>query len=183
MLTITTLRKANGFTLIELMIGIAIMAIAMALGIPGFVDWIQNSQIRTAGESISAGLQTARNEAIRRNTPIEFTLTGNGGAGETGWQILVRNTGTLIQAQAAGEGSRNAALVTTPADARTLTFTGLGRVSTSNADATPVLTQINIDNPLMNANDSRDLQIGITSGGAIRMCDPNMMITGDPRKC
>lgn len=183
MLTMTTPRQATGFTLIELMIGIAILAIALALGIPGFVEWVQNTQIRTAGESISAGLQTARNEAIRRNTPIEFTLTGNGGAGETGWQIVVRNTGILLQAQAAGEGSRNATLVTTPADARTVTFTGLGRASGTNADATPVLTQINIDNATMNATTSRDLQIGITSGGAIRMCDPNMTITTDPRSC
>lgn len=183
MLIMTTPNKATGFTLIELMIGIAILAIALALGIPSLAEWIQNSQIRTAGESISAGLQAARNEAIRRNTPIEFMLTGNGGAGETGWQIVVRNTGVVLQTQTAGEGSRNATLVTTPADARMLTFTGLGRVSATNADATPVLTQINIDNPKMSATTSRDLQIGITSGGAIRMCDPNMTITGDPRKC
>lgn len=183
MLTMATPRKASGFTLIELMIGIAILAIALALGIPSLAEWIQNSQIRTAGESISAGLQAARNEAIRRNTPIEFSLTGNGGAGETGWQIVVRNTGVVLQTQTAGEGSRNATLVATPADARMLTFTGLGRISATNADATPVLTQINIDNPKMSATTSRDLQIGITSGGAIRMCDPNMMITGDPRKC
>lgn len=183
MLITTTPSKATGFTLIELMVGLAILAISLALGIPGFVDWIQNSQIRTAGESISAGLQSARNEAIRRNTPIEFTLTGNGGAGETGWQIVVRNTGAVLQAQTAGESSRNATLVTTPADARMLTFTGLGRVSGTNADATAVLTQINIDNPTINATTSRDLQIGITAGGAIRMCDPNMTITTDPRSC
>ncbi len=183
MLTPQKHSKTGGFTLIELVIAIAIMAIAMGLGLPGFMDWIQNTQIRTAAESISAGLQAARNEAIRRNTPIEFTLTGNGGTGETGWQIVVRNTGEAIQAQAAGEGSRSATLVTTPADARTVTFTGLGRVSGTNADATPVLTQINIDNPALDATNSRDLQIGITSGGAIRMCDPNMTISGDPRKC
>lgn len=183
MLIMPALRKSTGFTIIELAITMAILAITLVLSAPSFIEWIQNSQIRTAGESLSAGLQAARNEAIRRNTPIEFTLTGNGGAGETGWQIVVRNTGAVLQAQTAGEGSRNATLVTTPADARTLTFTGLGRVSGTNADATPVVTQINIDNPTMNATTSRDLQIGITSGGAIRMCDPNMMITGDPRKC
>lgn len=176
-------QNENGFTLIELMVGIAVLAIALMLGIPSFADWIQNSQIRTASESISSGLQSARAEAIRRNTPVEFSLTGNGGGGETGWQIVERNSGTALQSQTPGEGSRNVTLTTTPADARKITFTGLGRVATSNADGTAVLTQINIDNPKLTAAQSHDLQIGIASGGSIRMCDPNMTITGDPRKC
>lgn len=183
MLTMITPRKATGFTLIELMIGIAILAIAMALGIPSFAEWIQNSQIRTAGESISAGLQSARNEAIRRNTPIEFTLTGNGGAGETGWRTVVRNTDVQLQSQEAGEGSRNATLVTTPADARTLTFTGMGRVASANADASVPIGNICIDNPKIGAAVSRNLRIVISiPGGSIRMCDPNTM-PPDPRSC
>lgn len=183
MLTMTTPRQATGFTLIELMIGIAILAIALALGIPSFAEWIQNSQIRTAGESISAGLQAARNEAIRRNTPIEFTLTGNGGAGETGWQIVVRNTGTVLQSQTASEGSRNATLVTTPAGAQTATFTGMGRVASANADASAPIGNICIDNPKLGAAVSRNLRIVISSpGGSTRMCDPNTT-PPDPRSC
>lgn len=190
MLTMTTPRQATGFTLIELMIGIAILAIAMALGIPSFAEWIQNSQIRTAGESISAGLQAARNEAIRRNTPIEFTLTGNGGAGETGWQIAIRNTGVVLQAQTAGEGSRNATVVTKPADARTITFTGMGRVANPNSDASSPIKNICIDNPKLGTAVSRNLRIEVVPdrggipdwGGATRMCDPNTA-TPDPRAC
>lgn len=176
-------RRLQGLSLIEILVVVAIVAVLAAAGIPSFNDWIQNTQIRTAAESIASGLQNARAEAIRRGTPIEFTLTGNGGAGETGWQIVERNTGTILQTVTPGEGARNAMLTATPGDARTVTFSSLGRVATSNGDGTSALTQINIDNPNMNASTSRDLQIGISTGGSIRMCDPAANETTDPRKC
>ena len=178
-----SLSKIKGLSLIEMLVVVAIVGILAAAGIPSFNEWIQNTQIRTAAESIASGLQTARAEAIRRSTPIEFTLIGNGGAGETGWQIVERNTGLPLQSAPASEGSRNATLATTPGDARTVTFSSLGRVNDNNADATPVLTQINIDNPSLDTSVSRDLRIAISVGGSIRMCDPAVYITGDPRKC
>lgn len=179
----TSRRRLQGLSLIEMMVVVAIVAILAAVGIPSFNEWIQNTQIRTAAESIASGMQSARAEAIRRSTPIEFTLTGNGGAGETGWQIVERNTGAILQSAPAGEGSRNATLVTNPADARTVTFSSLGRVAGSNADATPVLNVIDIDNPSVDASISRDLRICIPPGGAIRMCDRAVTDSLDPRKC
>jgi type IV fimbrial biogenesis protein FimT len=179
----TSRRRLEGLSLIEMLVVVAIVAILASVGIPSFNEWIQNTQIRTAAESIASGLQSARAEAIRRSTPIEFNLTGNGGAGETGWQIIERNTGAVLQSATPGEGARNATLATTPGDARTVTFSSLGRALDSNADATPVLTQINIDNPSVNSSVSRDLQIGISVGGSIRMCDPAVYTTGDPRIC
>lgn len=180
----TSRRSLEGLSLIEMLVVVAIVAILAATGIPSFNEWIQNTQIRTAAESIASGLQTARAEAIRRSTPVEFTLTGNGGAGETGWQIVERNTGDILQSAPAGEGSRNATLATTPGDARTLTFSSLGRALDSNADATPRLEKIDIDNLNLAPSISRNLRIELTLGGSIRMCDPDPAIDEmDPRKC
>ena len=39
---------------------------------PSTGAWIRNSRLRTAAESISDGMQQARNEAVRRNQPVEF---------------------------------------------------------------------------------------------------------------
>jgi len=58
-------RRQQGVTLIELMVGIAILATLLAMGIPAFTGWIQDTQVRTAAESILNGLQTARAEAVR----------------------------------------------------------------------------------------------------------------------
>lgn len=64
----------RGFTLIELMIGIAIVGLSLVMAVPSFSSWIQNTQIRTAAEAVQNGLQLARAEAVQRNTQISFQL-------------------------------------------------------------------------------------------------------------
>ena len=68
------LNRQAGMTLIELMIGIVLLAILLALGAPTFFRWTQNSQIRNAAEAIQNGLTLARAEAVRRNTTVRFQL-------------------------------------------------------------------------------------------------------------
>jgi type IV fimbrial biogenesis protein FimT len=62
-------------SMIELMVGIAIVAILFMLAAPSFSNWIQNTQIRTAAEAIQSGLMLARGEAVSRNTTVRFQLT------------------------------------------------------------------------------------------------------------
>ena len=68
------LNRQAGMTLIELMIGIVLLAILLALGAPTFFRWTQNSQIRNAAEAVQNGLTLARAEAVRRNTTVRFQL-------------------------------------------------------------------------------------------------------------
>ena len=188
MLNLAPRHRHAGVSMVEVLVVVAILIALMATGLPSFMDWVQNTQIRTAAEGLAAGLQSARAEAVRRNTPVQFMLLGEGGVGETGWEIRVRNTNELVQAMPAGEGSAKAQLSTQPADARMVTFNGLGRVDLpppvgrGNADGSPILQQINIDNPSLTAAKSRDLRVTISDGGSIRMCDPATSGT-DTRAC
>lgn len=57
----------KGFTLMELIVAIAIMAIVMAIAIPSFVSWRENMQYRQAGRELVTFIRTARSSAISTN--------------------------------------------------------------------------------------------------------------------
>lgn len=176
-----------GATLIELAVALVILAILLTFGMPSFSEWIQNAQIRTASETVMTGIQLARNEAVKRNTAVEFVLGNPGAQGGTGWTVREAASGTIIQQTTAGEGSRNAILTPTPGDATTITFNSLGRlpVAMLNLDGSSIITRINVDVPesVLAADKSNDMRITISTGGQIRLCDPHISATGDPRSC
>lgn len=183
-----------GVTLIELMIGMIIVGILLAAGIPSFSSWIQNTRIRTTAESIQNGLQLARAEAVRHNTLVQFS---KGGGTSSDWTVGcttpigdqngdgVADCPATIQARPAAEGSTN---VNISATADVVVFNGLGRV-------TPTGTPENdIDIPsdgvcaagAATAGLNRCLRIMVSPGGQIRMCDRSASITAvppDPRAC
>lgn len=169
-----------GFTLIELMVVVAVLAALLSIGAPSFMEWIQNSRIRTAAESIQNGLQIARAEAVRRNANVEFILEGTSG----GWLVQVQSGAEFVQ-RAATEGGANVALTTSPAGSSMLTYNGLGRVLQLNGDGSVPLDQVAVDLPasILSAEKTRDLNLTVDLGGEIRMCDPNVTSVGDPRRC
>lgn len=179
------LRRAAGFSVIELMMVVAIIGVVLMLAVPSFAEFLQNQQIRVAGDAILNGVQVARAEAIRRNLSVQVAIN----VPETGWVVSESASGTVIQTREHQEGSRNANVLTTPGGATTITFTPLGGV-TGNADGTFPVTQIDIDNPAggacqLTSGPMRCLRILVTGGGSVRMCDPQLPVTSppDPRAC
>jgi type IV fimbrial biogenesis protein FimT len=67
--------RGRGFTLVELMVGMSIIAILAAFGLPAMATFLQNSKLSNAAASYYAGIQAARAEAIRRNVETQFVLT------------------------------------------------------------------------------------------------------------
>lgn len=181
-------KRPPGFTLVELLVAVAVLGILMVLGIPSFNDWIQNTQIRNAAEAALNGLQLARSEAVRRNGFTQFVL-GTG----TGWRVVAITSPSggigaacveteVIQQREGSEGSSRATVAVTPAGATTVTFTPLGWVgSGSNACGTPI-SQLDFDSSAIAAERSRELRVIISAGGGIRLCDPQVA-AGDPRAC
>lgn len=166
--------RARGVSLIELMIGLAILAILLMGGLPSFAAWIQNTQIRTAAESFQNGLQLARAEAVRRNANVQFVM---GAASD--WTVsLVSDPANPLEARPA-EGSANTAVTLTPAAATKVTFGGLGRI-VANDDGSAALTEIKADSATTAG--SRTMCVTLSATGAIRMCDPQRA-AGDPQAC
>mgnify|MGYP001558473012 FL=1 len=170
----------KGVSLIELMIGLVILGILLMVGLPSYSAWIQNTQIRTAAESILNGMQLARAEAVRRNTNVQLVF-----GAASNWTVSVPGTAEQVQARTSDEGSKNVTVAMTPAGATTITFNALGRV-VANADASASITQVKVDVPvaILSAAESRDLSIRVTAGGNVRMCDPDpSVLATDPRFC
>lgn len=188
--------RMRGISLIESMITIAILGLLVALAMPAIGDWLLNTRLRNAAESIQNGLQMARAEAVRCNVPVEFVLDP---AYDSSWTIqfafpalptpcrdaIPAAQWPVVQARPAEEGSRNALLDPTPANATTVTFDGLGRRVVANADASAVMTRICVDlqPAALDASRTRDLELNIESGGGVRMCDPKVSDVNDTRYC
>jgi type IV fimbrial biogenesis protein FimT len=195
--------RSAGFSMIEVAITLAVFGLLLALGLPGFQTWLMNTQIRNAAESVSAGIQRARNEAVRRNQNVRFTLVSLGdpktmdnscaaSAAAGSWVISLDDPDAkcalapsdtvaprIVERRAAGDGGLAAAVAATTAagaGAATVTFNGFGRT----VDAAP-LARVDVTSTT-NGN-YRTLRVLVSSAGAVRMCDPAVTDNADPRKC
>ena len=73
--------RAGGFTLIELMVAVSVMAIVLAFAIPGFQSVVNSNRLAGAANEMVASLQTARMEAIRRSRRVVMCTSANANAG------------------------------------------------------------------------------------------------------
>lgn len=167
----------RGFSLVELVVTMAVLVTVSLLAIPSFQTSIGNAQVRTVAESLHHGLQQARMEAIKRNTRIQFSFSDN-----SAWQLGCVNVSTdcpaIITQKSAAEGAGGSLSVST-ASHQTV-FNALGG---RDAGAVPVLSSITLSNPTVSDNERKTLRIVLAAGGFSRICDPAVSTAGDPRAC
>lgn len=190
-------------TMIELMVGLTIMAFLLLSGAPSMADWIRNSRIRSAAESIVTGLHHARAEAVKRNTTVRFQLTttlGNDCAlspAGSNWVINLNASQTpvgacasdtsdtvapfIVQKSVAGSGSSSTVIEASPN--AVVTFNGFGQQA-STTEFSPPLPPTTMTILVKSATgtcmdkqgggDVRCLQIVVSPAGQARMCDPSL---------
>ena len=78
-------RTQQGFTLIELMTVVIIMAITIAWGIPAFSDLIERTSTRSAAESIVESFRAARLTAVQQKKRIVLCSTNDGASCGATW--------------------------------------------------------------------------------------------------
>jgi type IV fimbrial biogenesis protein FimT len=74
------MNRNNGFTLIELMVTLAVAAILLTVGIPSFKEMISNNRLTTQSNALVGFLQGARMEAVRRNRTVSVCVDDNLGS-------------------------------------------------------------------------------------------------------
>lgn len=89
-------RVLTGFTVIELLVVVAIAAILVALGAPSFSEMMRRNRLSAAASALQVSLSLARSEAVKRGSDARVTVAANttAGAWTNGWTVFVDGTGT-----------------------------------------------------------------------------------------
>ena len=102
-------RSSSGFTLIELMITLAIAAILLMVAVPNLSAYRRNAELTSAANTFMASLNTARSEAMKRGRNAMVVPTNNGSNWNDGWVVFVdidrsqnynESTDTVVASQA-----------------------------------------------------------------------------------
>lgn len=204
------IQRIRGFTLIELMIGLVLLGVIVMLALPSFTAMLHNMRLRNSAESILAGLQSARAQALQRNSRVQFLLMneavdpGNVGgfvANTTGpaWAVRVRNPDNsyeFLEGREGLEGSNQQSGASAPVAmaaanlpaGNVVTFNAVGQTDIGAGQ----VARYNITHPLSASEDRfkcqptgemRCLRVEVTPGGRVRMCDPAVADATDTRYC
>ncbi|WP_456361858.1 GspH/FimT family pseudopilin [Xanthomonas arboricola] len=71
-------RHRAGFTLIEIMVTVAVLGIVLAVAVPAFGTLIRSSRLTSNANEFVAALQLARSEAVRQNSLVAVCRSDNG---------------------------------------------------------------------------------------------------------
>ena len=177
---VTTIARLPGFTLIELMIALAIFALLIMLAGPMYGQFMANHQIRNASESMLNGVQQAQAAAVRDNALTRLIVDPTTGSG--GWKVLQTIDGaeqaTPVQIYTVSDGAPLATIAPVPPGATQITFDGFGRIVPNvNVNAGATLTCIKVTHPV---SGSRPLNVAISNTGTgigTKLCDPAVAST------
>lgn len=88
-MTIQTTKKNSGFTLIELMVAVMVLAIVMTFVVGSFGEMLERQHFQAAAENLYDNLLFARTESINRNTDVYITVKSG-----SGWCYGLDDTGS-----------------------------------------------------------------------------------------
>ena len=174
--------RNHGFSIIELMVVVAVIGLLVMAALPSFGRWIGNVQIRNAAESIQNGLRLAQLEAARRNGTVTLLLTAataptcSSTASTSGQNWIVCDGSSVIQTYYG-----NSTTTAIDSDFGSISFDGIGRSNLTAASVVDVKSS-NSSCETLSVSGARCLQILVSPGGKVRMCDP-LLSAGNPGAC
>lgn len=130
-LRVRTKRAVAGFTLLELMVTVAVAAILATLAAPSFRQYILNQRIKSASSDLVSALSLARSEAITRNCKVNIVQTGGSWIG--GWTVTTDATSCGAATQLFTHEAFNSGISIAASGSPTTITYGLGGRATTSA--------------------------------------------------
>jgi type IV fimbrial biogenesis protein FimT len=201
--------RQRGTTLVELMVGVVILAFLLAIGVPSMSTWISTNKAVSAAEFYGDGFAMARRQAVSHNAASRIVLIPNANNGQLDWQVDVcypipgtpcnDTTGvwstTTTAATNDPDGVNGYKSVLRPADAlppatrlvpklvpegtSAVYFTSLGWVDTGYDDR---LSRIQFSAAGQNASEIPPVAIVVSLSGMVIKCNP-VLLAPDSRAC
>ena len=156
-LPLPNLRRPAGFTLIELMVALAVAAVLTVVAVPSFADLLRSNRVSGTSNNLLTGINLARSEAIKSNRGGGICASTNGSSCSasaadwvSGWIVWadLNNNGTLDVApdeRIRIEGAQRQVTLTSSAAA--VVFNARGRPTTAvNLGVRPSYCPAGVDN-------------------------------------
>jgi len=161
----------KGFTLIELMVVLAILGIVALIAAPSFNAFLARSKLRGAANETFADLQYARSESVQKNQVfrVEFSSAG--------YQIWRMSRATPTNKDASTAGAPNPVKVGDWGDSSTAVSSGASMVVSFN----PVRATATVsDGPLELSHGaiSGTVRLLVNTTGRVELCSPGASISG-----
>lgn len=96
--------KNSGFSLIEMMVAIAVMSILLLVALPSFQATMLSAKLRSYSNELVASVYLARSEAIKSNSVVTMCASSTGTSCEGEWGqgwIVLNNDDAIIQSHGA----------------------------------------------------------------------------------
>jgi len=93
--------RVHGFTLIELMVTLVVLAVVLSIAIPSFANLVQSNRLVTTTNQLVVGFEVARSEAVKRGLQVAVCARqagtqdcSQGNTWSEGWLIFVDRDGS-----------------------------------------------------------------------------------------
>lgn len=166
-----TSRAQAGFTAIELLASMAVLALVTALAVPSFRDFLQNNRAAEQSNALVGAVALARNEAVTRGSPVSVCASEDGEtcSGDNDW-----STGWIVftdaQAPTGEVNDPDTVLRALPALESDSVLTGSASVLPFNASgflSSAAGVTFTLDVPDCTGNNNRNISVNLQGRAAL----------------